>query len=156
MDGHVKFWKKKEDEGIEFVKHFRSHLGRYWYLIISRYLHHLWFKPCPYFLIESVTGIKVLLGDSGVIEVLGWYFYLCVARRSLRKTVFLLSRNYWGYSSQWEWRTLLHSIRRQNSKSVRYHKLWWENYRSSKWQKALSDYVSESVYLLLRLNIFNF
>ncbi|KAF5881916.1 peptidylprolyl isomerase domain and WD repeat-containing protein 1 [Clarias magur] len=27
QDGHVKFWKKKEDEGIEFVKHFRSHLG---------------------------------------------------------------------------------------------------------------------------------
>ncbi|CAG2209963.1 PPWD1 [Mytilus edulis] len=26
-DGHVKFWKKKEEEGIEFVKHFRSHLG---------------------------------------------------------------------------------------------------------------------------------
>lgn len=25
-DGHVKFWKKIE-EGIEFVKHFRSHLG---------------------------------------------------------------------------------------------------------------------------------
>lgn len=27
-DGHVKFWKKKEEEGIEFVKHFRSHLGK--------------------------------------------------------------------------------------------------------------------------------
>lgn len=26
IDGHVKFWKKQE-EGIEFVKHFRSHLG---------------------------------------------------------------------------------------------------------------------------------
>ncbi|MBN3277195.1 PPWD1 protein, partial [Polyodon spathula] len=26
-DGHVKFWKKKEDAGIGFVKHFRSHLG---------------------------------------------------------------------------------------------------------------------------------
>lgn len=25
-DGHIKFWKKK-DEGIEFVKHFRTHLG---------------------------------------------------------------------------------------------------------------------------------
>lgn len=25
-DGHVKFWKKTEDS-IEFVKHFRSHLG---------------------------------------------------------------------------------------------------------------------------------
>lgn len=25
-DGHVKFWKKVE-KGIEFVKHFRSHLG---------------------------------------------------------------------------------------------------------------------------------
>uniref|UniRef100_A0A8C1KRW6 peptidylprolyl isomerase n=1 Tax=Cyprinus carpio TaxID=7962 RepID=A0A8C1KRW6_CYPCA len=27
QDGHVKFWKKKEDEGVEFVKHFRCHLG---------------------------------------------------------------------------------------------------------------------------------
>lgn len=26
VDGHIKFWKKMED-GIEFVKHFRSHLG---------------------------------------------------------------------------------------------------------------------------------
>lgn len=26
VDGHVKFW-KKQDEGIEFVKHFRAHLG---------------------------------------------------------------------------------------------------------------------------------
>lgn len=26
VDGHVKFWKKME-HGIEFVKHFRSHLG---------------------------------------------------------------------------------------------------------------------------------
>ncbi|EDO37228.1 predicted protein, partial [Nematostella vectensis] len=25
-DGHIKFWKKQE-EGIEFVKHFKSHLG---------------------------------------------------------------------------------------------------------------------------------
>lgn len=27
VDGHVKFWKKME-EGIEFVKHFRSHLRK--------------------------------------------------------------------------------------------------------------------------------
>lgn len=26
LDGHIKFWKKGE-LGIEFVKHFRSHLG---------------------------------------------------------------------------------------------------------------------------------
>jgi peptidylprolyl isomerase domain and WD repeat-containing protein 1 len=26
IDGHVKFWKKQE-EGVEFVKHFRAHLG---------------------------------------------------------------------------------------------------------------------------------
>lgn len=25
-DGHIKFWKKQE-EGVEFVKHFRAHLG---------------------------------------------------------------------------------------------------------------------------------
>jgi len=30
LDGHIKFWKKGE-LGIEFVKHFRSHLG--WFLI---------------------------------------------------------------------------------------------------------------------------
>lgn len=28
IDGHIKFWKKME-EGIEFVKHFRSHLSNY-------------------------------------------------------------------------------------------------------------------------------
>ena len=27
-DGHVKFWKKSNEKGIEFVKHFRSHLGK--------------------------------------------------------------------------------------------------------------------------------
>lgn len=27
QDGHVKFWKKQES-GIEFVKHFRAHLGK--------------------------------------------------------------------------------------------------------------------------------
>lgn len=26
IDGHVKFWKKQE-QGVEFVKHFRAHLG---------------------------------------------------------------------------------------------------------------------------------
>ncbi|VDP00649.1 unnamed protein product [Heligmosomoides polygyrus] len=26
-DGHLKFWKKKYAEGVEFVKHFRCHLG---------------------------------------------------------------------------------------------------------------------------------
>ena len=26
VDGHVKFWKKQE-QGIEFVKHYRAHLG---------------------------------------------------------------------------------------------------------------------------------
>lgn len=26
QDGHVKYWKKQED-GIEFVKHYRAHLG---------------------------------------------------------------------------------------------------------------------------------
>lgn len=28
IDGHLKFW-KKTDDGIEFVKHFRSHLGKH-------------------------------------------------------------------------------------------------------------------------------
>lgn len=31
IDGHLKFWKKMED-GIEFVKHFRSHLCSYFFL----------------------------------------------------------------------------------------------------------------------------
>ena len=26
-DGHIKFWKKKLDVGIDFVKHLRAHLG---------------------------------------------------------------------------------------------------------------------------------
>jgi hypothetical protein len=28
VDGHLKFW-KKNDKGIEFVKHFRAHIGIY-------------------------------------------------------------------------------------------------------------------------------
>lgn len=27
VDGHIKFW-KKQPESIEFVKHFRAHLGK--------------------------------------------------------------------------------------------------------------------------------
>ena len=34
-DGHVKFWKKCEDDGIEFVKHYRSHLGKRKYIYMS-------------------------------------------------------------------------------------------------------------------------
>lgn len=34
-DGHVKFWRKLEEEGIEFVKHFRSHLGNIQDLAVS-------------------------------------------------------------------------------------------------------------------------
>jgi peptidylprolyl isomerase domain and WD repeat-containing protein 1 len=30
-DGHIKFW-KKQPVGVEFVKHFRSHLGMYIYV----------------------------------------------------------------------------------------------------------------------------
>jgi len=26
-DGHIKFWKKTSEEGLVFVKHFRTHLG---------------------------------------------------------------------------------------------------------------------------------
>ncbi|KAH7699462.1 cyclophilin-type peptidyl-prolyl cis-trans isomerase-15, partial [Aphelenchoides avenae] len=29
QDGHLKFWKKKHNEGIEFVKHFRCHLHEF-------------------------------------------------------------------------------------------------------------------------------
>ncbi|XP_064604949.1 peptidylprolyl isomerase domain and WD repeat-containing protein 1-like [Liolophura sinensis] len=34
-DGHVKFWKKTAEEGIEFVKHYRSHLGNIEDLAVS-------------------------------------------------------------------------------------------------------------------------
>lgn len=37
IDGHLKFWKKMED-GIEFVKHFRSHLRKYNTLVRNRQL----------------------------------------------------------------------------------------------------------------------
>lgn len=29
VDGHLKFWKKKHGEGVEFVKHFRCHLSEF-------------------------------------------------------------------------------------------------------------------------------
>ncbi|CAI2293325.1 unnamed protein product [Caenorhabditis sp. 36 PRJEB53466] len=29
VDGHLKFWKKKHSEGVEFVKHFRCHLSEF-------------------------------------------------------------------------------------------------------------------------------
>lgn len=35
-DGHLKFWKKKPS-GIEFAKHFRSHLGPIQGLAVSKY-----------------------------------------------------------------------------------------------------------------------
>ncbi|PIO64350.1 hypothetical protein TELCIR_14027 [Teladorsagia circumcincta] len=31
-DGHLKFWKKKYAEGVEFVKHFRCHLAAFSHL----------------------------------------------------------------------------------------------------------------------------
>lgn len=31
-DGHIKFW-KKSDKGVEFVKHFRSHLGKKYFIM---------------------------------------------------------------------------------------------------------------------------
>ncbi|XP_041356823.1 peptidylprolyl isomerase domain and WD repeat-containing protein 1-like isoform X2 [Gigantopelta aegis] len=34
-DGHLKFWKKMDEHGIEFVKHFRSHLGNIQDLAVS-------------------------------------------------------------------------------------------------------------------------
>uniref|UniRef100_A0A915PG71 peptidylprolyl isomerase n=1 Tax=Setaria digitata TaxID=48799 RepID=A0A915PG71_9BILA len=35
IDGHLKFWKKKHGEGIEFVKHFRCHLHAFSHLTIN-------------------------------------------------------------------------------------------------------------------------
>ncbi|VDN02587.1 unnamed protein product [Thelazia callipaeda] len=34
-DGHLKFWKKKHGEGIEFVKHFRCHLHAFSHLTVN-------------------------------------------------------------------------------------------------------------------------
>lgn len=39
-DGHIKFW-KKSDKGVEFVKHFRSHLGTNYLPVYNR----TFFKP---------------------------------------------------------------------------------------------------------------
>ena len=39
QDGHVKFWKKQE-EGVEFVKHFRAHLSESFNVCI-RIVHSL-------------------------------------------------------------------------------------------------------------------
>uniref|UniRef100_A0A915AK17 PPIase cyclophilin-type domain-containing protein n=1 Tax=Parascaris univalens TaxID=6257 RepID=A0A915AK17_PARUN len=35
VDGHLKFWKKKHAEGIEFVKHFRCHLYSFAHIAIN-------------------------------------------------------------------------------------------------------------------------
>uniref|UniRef100_A0A5S6QJC6 peptidylprolyl isomerase n=1 Tax=Trichuris muris TaxID=70415 RepID=A0A5S6QJC6_TRIMR len=35
VDGHVKFWKKLHNEGIEFVKHFRCHMGSITHLSVN-------------------------------------------------------------------------------------------------------------------------
>uniref|UniRef100_A0A0M3HHW4 WD_REPEATS_REGION domain-containing protein n=1 Tax=Ascaris lumbricoides TaxID=6252 RepID=A0A0M3HHW4_ASCLU len=35
IDGHLKFWKKKHAEGIEFVKHFRCHLHSFAHIAIN-------------------------------------------------------------------------------------------------------------------------
>jgi len=37
-DGHLKFWRKTEEAGIEFVKHFRCHLGMDAYSLLYRYI----------------------------------------------------------------------------------------------------------------------
>ncbi|VDK67293.1 unnamed protein product, partial [Cylicostephanus goldi] len=35
IDGHLKFWKKKYAEGVEFVKHFRCHLASFSHLCVN-------------------------------------------------------------------------------------------------------------------------
>ncbi|VDD92961.1 unnamed protein product [Enterobius vermicularis] len=35
VDGHLKFWKKKHGEGIEFVKHFRCHLHAFKHITVN-------------------------------------------------------------------------------------------------------------------------
>lgn len=35
QDGHLKFWKKKHSEGVEFVKHFRCHLSKLLFIVVE-------------------------------------------------------------------------------------------------------------------------
>uniref|UniRef100_A0A0M3IK59 WD_REPEATS_REGION domain-containing protein n=1 Tax=Ascaris lumbricoides TaxID=6252 RepID=A0A0M3IK59_ASCLU len=46
IDGHLKFWKKKHAEGIEFVKHFRCHLRKFSTVSINfaNFFVHLYFR----------------------------------------------------------------------------------------------------------------
>ena len=45
QDGHLKFWKKQED-GIEFVKHFRAHLGQLIKILEITFPRVSWFSLC--------------------------------------------------------------------------------------------------------------
>lgn len=53
IDGHIKFWKKME-EGIEFVKHFRSHLSNYFR--IFRIIDNIVYKFFTTVPIHSLTS----------------------------------------------------------------------------------------------------
>lgn len=63
-DGHVKFWKKME-EGIEFVKHFRSHLSN---LLIYIVVHT-----------DLITSICILTGVINALTANANGTYLCTA-----------------------------------------------------------------------------
>ena len=59
-DGHIKFWKKQE-EGIEFVKHFKVHLGKYCVSLVSNLAARLMYNV-QVILSVSVSTSALVLG----------------------------------------------------------------------------------------------
>ena len=65
-DGHVKFW-KKQPEGIEFVKHIRAHMSRWWIVKLHPKPHPLnvgkiesMAASCDGFLLNTTSDDKSL------------------------------------------------------------------------------------------------
>ena len=65
-DGHVKFW-KKQPEGIEFVKHIRAHMSRWWIVKLHPKPHPLnvgkiesMAASCDGFLLSTTSDDKSL------------------------------------------------------------------------------------------------
>lgn len=67
-DGHLKFWKKRA-EGIEFVKHFRAHLGAVdGELVAQLQCMQIWLGParCPACLDRHAVGMGVCCDNDHV------------------------------------------------------------------------------------------
>lgn len=76
IDGHLKFW-KKTDDGIEFVKHFRSHLGKHFVGFIL--VHCILLTVCINF--KQTGNINALAVNSNGT-------YLCTAASDKTVKVF--------------------------------------------------------------------